>query len=144
MWVTSLHLLRRAYAEGWGLPPAQLAVLKLAFKAASGNLGKESLSLAQQQDFFGCLNRSVTKDALQAMHVPCASSGCTVPILHSMEWVEPVGQKKPIGQSTHWAALPSPVAPLYVPSPHGSAALAPSGQYAPSGQTTHASSAELP
>lgn len=26
MWVTSLHLLRKAYAEGWGLPPTQLAV----------------------------------------------------------------------------------------------------------------------
>ena len=44
MWVTSLHLLRRAYAEVWGLPPAQLAVLKLAFKAASGNLGAAAWS----------------------------------------------------------------------------------------------------
>ena len=56
-WVTALTLLRRAYAEGWGLPPSQLGVLKLAFKAASGSSGKESLSLAQQQDFFQCLAR---------------------------------------------------------------------------------------
>jgi len=54
-WVRTLRLLRQAYARGWGVPTSELSRLKSAFKVASS--GRETLSLAQQQTFFACLNR---------------------------------------------------------------------------------------
>ena len=59
-WVRSLRLLRQAYARGWGVPTAELARLKAAFKVASN--GKESLHLNQQQFFFAALNHTLPRE----------------------------------------------------------------------------------
>ena len=67
-WVSALQLLCHAYAHASGLPSSELTLLKAAFKTISGSSGKETLSLAQQQEFFQCLNRFVTRDELAAMH----------------------------------------------------------------------------
>ena len=65
-WVRSLRLLRRSYAQFWGLPAHEMTRLKSAFKVASH--GHETLTISQQQTFFAYLNRWFTKDELAAYH----------------------------------------------------------------------------
>ena len=67
-WYMALNLLRRAYADEWGVATSELTRLKAAFKVASGASGKDTLSLAQQQDFFQCLNRYIAKDEILKEH----------------------------------------------------------------------------
>jgi len=68
-WVTALTLLHRAYATALGLPESELKRLKAAFRSVSG--GRVQLTLAQQQDFFGCLNLAVGKEELRRFYVIC-------------------------------------------------------------------------
>ena len=65
-WVVALRLLHRAFSQTWGLPTEQVNCLKAAFRAAKGS--GETLSLSQQQDFFACLNRQISKAELQQLH----------------------------------------------------------------------------
>jgi hypothetical protein len=66
-WVTALDLLQRAYATAWGLGAAEHNRLKAAFRSVSS--GKGVLSYSQQQDFFACLNRSISQEELRRFHV---------------------------------------------------------------------------
>ena len=80
---------------------------------------------------------------LPAMHSSQAAVlllGATVPGLHGVCSVLPVGAKWPASVSVHSAALGRLEAFEYVPSAHGSGALAPSGQYEPGSHATHARS----
>ena len=74
------------------------------------------------------------------VHAPMLAFGATVPGLHGICCVLPVGAKWPASVGVHWLALARLVAAEYEPSAHGSAALAPSGQYKPGSHATHACS----
>ena len=76
--------------------------------------------------------------AAQLSHLGCLFPGCTVPALHGVCSVLPVGAKWPASVSTHSLSLVRFVAFEYEPFAHGSGALAPSGQYDPGSQATHA------
>ena len=65
--------------------------------------------------------------------------GATVPGLHSVCCVLPVGAKKPRSVGVHSAALVRLVAAEYEPSLHGSGALAASGQNEPASHGLHSS-----
>ena len=73
-------------------------------------------------------------------HAPMFELGATVPGLHLVCSVLPVGAKEPASVFVHSLELVRLVAFENVPSLHGSAALAPSGQYEPGSQATHACS----
>jgi len=64
--------------------------------------------------------------------------GATVPGLHSICSVLPVGEKWPASVSVHSLGPVRSVKPEYVPFAHGSGALAPAGQYEPVSQAKHA------
>ena len=76
--------------------------------------------------------------AAQLSHLGCLLRGCTVPALHGVCSVLPVGEKWPASVSMHSLALVRFVAFEYEPFAHGSGVLAPSGQYDPRSQATHA------
>ena len=76
--------------------------------------------------------------AAQLSHLGCLLRGCTVPALHGVCSVLPVGAKWPASVSVHSSALARLVASEYEPSLHGSGALAPSGQYEPGSHAAHA------
>ena len=78
--------------------------------------------------------------AAHLSHLGCLLRGCTVPALHGVCSVLPVGAKWPASVSVHSPARLRLVASEYEPSSHGSGALAPSGQYEPGSQATHACS----
>jgi len=66
--------------------------------------------------------------AAHGTQVPLLAMGWTVPGLHLVCSVLPVGEKWPASDSLHSLGLVRLVKPEYVPSAHGSGALAPSGQ----------------
>jgi len=78
--------------------------------------------------------------AAQLSHFGCLLRFCTVPALHGVCSVLPVGAKWPSSVALHSSALVRLVAFEYEPSSHGSGALAPSGQYEPGSQARHACS----
>ena len=78
--------------------------------------------------------------AAQLSHLGCLLCGCTVPALHGVCSVLPVGAKWPGSVSVQSLASVRLVALEYEPSLHGSGALAPSGQNEPGLQAAHACS----
>ena len=78
--------------------------------------------------------------AAHLSHAPLPAMGWTVPGLHMVCSVLPVGAKWPAVVSVHSLRLVRLVALEYEPFSHGSAALAPSRQYEPGSQATHLSS----
>eukprot|EP00964_Phaeocystis_antarctica_P154216 scaffold122818_cov54-Phaeocystis_antarctica.AAC.1 len=78
--------------------------------------------------------------AAHGTHAPSPFVLATVPGLHGVCCVLPVGAKWPASVSVHSLALVRLVELECVPSAHGSAALAPLGQYEPGSQATHACS----
>ena len=80
--------------------------------------------------------------AAHLVHVPCSTSGCTVPGLHAVGSVAPVEQNDPDGHATQSSSLvidmPIAVNVLFWwrPDGHGSGDVEPSSQYEPGVQST--------
>ena len=91
-----------------------------------------------------CLPSSVWYvPASHLVHAPMLATGATVPGLHLVGSVLPVGEKLPLSDGVHSLGAVRLVEIECVPFLHGSAALAPSGQYEPGSQATHACSPSL-
>ena len=69
--------------------------------------------------------------AAHLSHAPLPATGWTVPGLHLVCSVLPVGAKWPLSVGVHWSALVRSVLLEYVPPLHGSGADAPSAQKDP-------------
>ena len=77
--------------------------------------------------------------AAHLSQVPCSAMGWTVPGLHLVCSMLPVGAKEPASVFVHSLGLVRLIALEYEPSLHDSAALAPSGQYEPGVHDSHIS-----
>ena len=90
-----------------------------------------------------CSTTSWKVPSVHGTQVPNPFVLATVPGLHGVCCVLPVGAKWPTPVSVHSLALVRPVEMEYEPSVHGSAAAAPSAQNEPGSQATHACSPSL-
>ena len=89
---------------------------------------------------FGATGDLAKKKLFPALYQLCLlgyllAFGATVPGLHAVCWMLPVGAKWPGLVGVHSAALVRSVAFVYEPSLQGSGALAPAGQYCSSGRS---------